>query len=337
MSQNGYVAAVDSANDAQSIFEYFSDTDIRQLTIVIDMDSLLTDAKKASYVPGVLEESVGSDTIQWNVRLRQRGKTRRKVCNFPPLKIKFHDTDLSVAGFLPYDDMKIVTHCFEGVEGERNILREYAAYRIYNKLCPASFRVQLARIRYVDASGKSPERVHLAFFIESKEELADRLTCMVKNKYGMTRDSLDEYQFMFLSVFQYFIGNTDWAVPIKHNLVLIDPEGDQKVFAIPYDFDYSGLVNAAYARPNPNLNQIAVTERVFMSHCNDLEILEAVLTRFQEVKEDVMSVFDEIPLLQREDRVEMRRYLEAFYAQTRNPAKFKRKIISKACNFQHKL
>ncbi|MEO1516154.1 MAG: hypothetical protein AAFV95_14110 [Bacteroidota bacterium] len=325
------------APDPITIFEHYYSKQIIDVKVTIDMDSLLTESKKAVYVPGEMQIGTGDSITSWNVRMRQRGKTRRRLCDFPPLKLKFYDTELATSGFATRDEFKVVTHCFEGEEGTCNLLKEYSAYKIYNELCPASFRVLLMRIEYHDSFGRREPMKRMAFLIENKKELASRLGAKVKERYGMTRDSMDEKQFMFLSVFQYLIGNTDWAVPIKHNLLLIEPKGEKKTLAIPYDFDFSGLVNAAYARPNPNLRQVSVTDRIFMAHSGDMEVLEQVLQRFKDVKDRIMAVCDENPVLNQSQKEEMKLYLEGFYQQVRSPAKFRRKIIDRAIHFKHKI
>ena len=58
------------------------------------------------------------------------------------------------------------------------------------------------------------------------------------------------------------IGNTDWAVPNNHNVKLIYDK-ERKLappLVVPYDFDYSGLVDASYAVPNEVIGTEKVTE-----------------------------------------------------------------------------
>ena len=53
-------------------------------------------------------------------------------------------------------------------------------------------------------------------------------------------------------MFQYLIGNTDFALSALHNAELLGREnGDY--WPIVYDFDFSGAVNARYATPDPRV------------------------------------------------------------------------------------
>ena len=57
--------------------------------------------------------------------------------------------------------------------------------------------------------------------------------------------------FDVLCLFEYMISNTDWNVSLLHNIKLIRKKDTKEIIVVPYDFDYSGLVNADYAVPNP--------------------------------------------------------------------------------------
>ena len=58
---------------------------------------------------------------------------------------------------------------------------------------------------------------------------------------------LSSYQAALLGVFQYFIGNTDWWMPRRHNIAVLTVE--DSTYAVPFDFDLSGAVDAPYAKP----------------------------------------------------------------------------------------
>ncbi len=59
---------------------------------------------------------------------------------------------------------------------------------------------------------------------------------------------MERDQAILVDVFQYLIGNTDWSGVEMHNMELFQtPAG---VYAtIPYDFDFSGIIDARYAEP----------------------------------------------------------------------------------------
>ena len=84
---------------------------------------------------------------------------------------------------------------------------------------------------------------------------------------------------------------------------------------IPYDFDFAGLVNASYARPNPQIGQKIVTQRVFMG--NDLEDAswKKIKRYFKIKKEELLQTVDECPLLSRKARRESKQYIQTFFDQ----------------------
>ena len=89
-----------------------------------------------------------------------------------------------------------------------------------------------------------------------------------------------------VAVFQYFIGNTDYSLQGRirgreccHNAKVFDVGGE--LLSVPYDFDYSGLVNADYAGANPIVNQTNVWQRSYLGACIERAILEKPPLRYQ--------------------------------------------------------
>jgi len=60
-----------------------------------------------------------------------------------------------------------------------------------------------------------------------------------------------------------------------HNAVLLGENPQSKVFAVPYDFDSSGLVDAHYAVPSPVLHIRSNRERVYRGFCAANATLDA--------------------------------------------------------------
>jgi len=70
------------------------------------------------------------------------------------------------------------------------------------------------------------------------------------------------------------IANHDWSMSAGpqgeeccHNARLIGPRGAASVSVIPYDFDYSGFVNAPYATPPDQLKINDVKQRFYRGYC----------------------------------------------------------------------
>ena len=116
-----------------------SSEDPAVLTIETDMVQLLDSKTEESYQPA----SITWPGIEqpFAIELRPRGITRRKICDFPPLKLNFNKKELRAAGLYgDYDKLKLVSEC---QLDEKLLLREYLAYCLYNEMTDRSFRAHL--------------------------------------------------------------------------------------------------------------------------------------------------------------------------------------------------
>jgi hypothetical protein len=89
------------------------------------------------------------------------------------------------------------------------------------------------------------------------------------------------------------IGNTDWSVPIKHNVLLLSPSQVASAndnLIVPFDFDYSGLVNAEYAIPFETLPIKTVRDRLYLAICRDENTFKNAINEFAEKKDDFYKV-----------------------------------------------
>ena len=132
-----------------------------------------------------------------------------------------------------------------------------------------------------------------------------------------------------MSMFEYAIGNTDFSIFALHNVrVVTHPSG--AIYPVPYDFDFSGLVSAPYAVPDPRLPIANVRQRLYRGPCRPMPVLAPRVARFLERRDAVMALFDEIPELPQGDRREARAYLDDFFALLRDPREVKSRI-SEGC------
>lgn len=259
------------------------------------------------------------DGAATDVSIRVRGISRVVVCNFPPMRLDFSLSDTTDTVFSGQKKLKLVTHCKKAADFEQNVLEEYAAYRIFNVLSDVSFRTRLVRIRYVDtdASG-SVGLVRYAFFIESKSALAERHNGSLVDTRHVTKSFLDERQVSLAYIFHYLISNIDWSLvraidseTCCHNGLLVGIE--ERQFFVPYDFDRSGLVNARYAKPPPDLNLRGVTQRRYRGYCGSSEALREALRIVVRHHDDIIRVIEELPHLSPKDIESRVRYLEGFF------------------------
>jgi hypothetical protein len=187
-------------------------------------------------------------------------------------------------------------------------------------------------VNYEDASGKNKPFTQHAFLIEDDGEMARRNGCQKKDHPPYLTQSTDRELMTMVSIFQYFIGNTDWSVPNNHNVKLIfNRENDAALpYPVAYDFDYCGLVDASYAIPNEVIGTEKVTERVYRGFPRTMEEVQTILNVFKKKKESIFSLINNFTLLNEKGRKTMISYLEDFYNTIDNNSQVKRIFIDNA-------
>ncbi|HFA49454.1 MAG TPA: hypothetical protein ENJ95_10615 [Bacteroidetes bacterium] len=299
----------------QSIFDQISGKDMVDITLVTELDSIITVRNSKTYRPAKLVyKDKNGIAHNYHLKVRPRGKFRRRVCDFPPLKLKFSKDELEAAGLNKHNDLKLVSHCLDDEAYNRSlVLREYLAYKLYNQLTPNSFRVQLVRIKYVDKHNKKNKRTHLGFLIEDVDELAERMggkEC--DDCFALSEDLINVPQERIASMFEYLIGNTDWSIKMNRNVKLIKMENGKHV-PVPYDFDYSVFVGAPYMRPNSDVGQTGSMERIFMGGAKNADELYSTISYFKTKKEALLKTIRRFQFLEEEDRNAAQLYVESFF------------------------
>jgi hypothetical protein len=266
-----------------------------------------------------------------------RGLTRRfKVCKFPPLKIHFDKEKMKGTEFRGNKSLKLVTYCQVNSKYEQYYVKESLAYLIYSQITEYSFRVQPMMVEYKD-SERDSSITRFSFLIEDADEVADRNDLKKLTVGRVPHTKLDALETSYLSLFQYLIGNLDWAAtsgPEKdkccHNSKIIGKsENENPKYAIPYDFDASGLVNAHYAVPPDGLKVRNIRQRLYRGFCVNNDMLPQAVARFNEKKPDIMALFEDNTHLTDKNRKNSIKYIEEFYEILNNPKLFKREITDK--------
>ena len=316
----------------------FQDDSVVEITINAPMKPLLGKRPDDEYLPGTLSYTdADGSVVEFEIGIRTRGNYRRqpRVCPFPPLRVNFNKSETEKSLFHQQNILKLVAHCRDNSDRyEQNVIKEYLAYRILNMLTDTSYRVRLTRITYVDSERKDENRVRYGFFIEHKRRLSRRLGLPEISTSGIKVDDLAGPYSDLTSLFQYMIGNTDFS-PIAgaegedccHNSTLFGNEGEP-IYAIPYDFDMAGLVDAPYAEPNPRFRIKSVTQRLYRGRCAYIDNLPTSLKLFQDKRDAIYGMIDQQPELEESTRKKMRKFVDRFYAVIDNPKKVHRNIAS---------
>lgn len=309
-------------NEKPTIFDWcYAPGELLEIEIQTNLDSLVEFKMTNSEVEGVVTlRNNHEESAVLPAKLRARGRFRRRLCDFPPVKIDFDKDDLEDMGLKKTDDYKLVTHCFNSRAGDENVLKEYLTYRLYQQLTEKSFRVQLLKIRYLNEKGRKKATAY-GFLIENEDEIAERLNSeLIEDRYNVSRDSLEAFTLDLHDLFQYAVSNTDWNLPMVRNMKLFWRPADQEFFVVPYDFDFSGLVNTDYALPNADLGQKNVRERHFMGAADSPEELADALALMRSNRERLRNMIMDFEPLSKSERKDMVEYLDSFYESLTNGA-----------------
>ena len=308
-------AANDQGGAPTTIFETLMREEALDITIETDLGELINNRRREDYQPATMTyKTQDGVTVRHNIEVVPRGKFRRRICDFPPVKIKFSKKELTTAGLKKHNNLKLATHCMEDKEaGNYNVFKEYLAYKLYNALTSNSFRVQLVRVTYVDATGQMSKVKRYGFLIEDDEELAERLGGNLCECLNADSDMMTAYDETMMSVYNYMIGNEDWSLSMVRNIKMIEQAGGARVLPVAYDFDFSGLVNASYAVPSSDFGQRHIKDRDYLGFGTDTASLQIVLQHLREKKSVLYGIISDFKLLPAEQRLEMRDYLESFY------------------------
>jgi hypothetical protein len=326
------VAIADDAPDP-----LFLENEILDVTITAPFATLVRERPTEDYLPGRFRYAEADGSIRdFDLEIRTRGHFRHANCDFPPVRLNFKKSQTRATLFDNQDKLKLVVHCDDSVRYEQTILREYLAYRILNELTDMSFRVRLLRVSYVDIDGRWDQKVRFAFLIEHVSRLADRIDRKDLAVSGTTVDSIQSDLLNLTSIFEFFIGNTDFS-PIAgapgndccHNYVLFGNDADP-IVAIPYDFDQSGFVNAPYAHPNQRFRLRSVRQRLYRGRCVNNEHVEASLQEFRDNRATIYALIETQEGLHSRTRKSLVGYADGFYKLIDDPKNVERKIIG-AC------
>lgn len=310
---SSFIFANDTVAPA-SIFDKMSHNEILEVTLEADYTEVLANRKSEEQFSGRLKFVDGKGQPQlWNVNLAIRGKFRRMKCvEMPPLKIKFNKEDLSSKGLSSSNDFKLVTQCVENPKQAKELLlKEYLAYKMYNELTDASFRVQLLKINYKD-SHAGDSKGHWAFLIEDTAQLRARLNAKkVKKSEEFKLDDLNRQSTRTAAVFQYMIGNYDWDLAGRRNAKLV--KVDNEIVPIPYDFDFAGIINAPYARANSALGIYTRYDRVYLGVEEAQADLTSTFNKFKAKHSELISIIKNCKELSLSERKDMIKYIDTFF------------------------
>ena len=295
----------------------FDSDDAIELDLTGPFSEISRDTDERPELPFVLR----AEGVEHEVKVRVRGKSRLELCKFPPLRINFKKSKTGDTVFSGQNKLKMVVPCRFSTRSLKDVLKEYAIYRMFELVTDASYRVRLLSVAFIEPGSRSldgSER-HYAFFLESRDRLADRLGGVEALHPEVALAWFDQRQLALMFVFQYMVGNVDWSLvrPYEdpaccHNGTLV--ETGEKLFYVPYDFDLSEFVDVPYAGSEQSLpGGGRGGSRRYLGFCIDSDYVRDAIRTIREHEEEILGVIAELPLLSEKDKNSRTRYLSRFF------------------------
>lgn len=287
---------------------------------------MMKDTSIEEWQPAYVKFSIGEFLIDCkDAEIRARGKYRKEACYPPPVMVRFNHKNLP-------GRLKLVWPCKTSSSlFEQYVLKEYLVYKMYNLVTEKSFRVRLVKVSFTDIKNKIKSDDRYGFFIEDIDQVAKRNECFEMQEDSLLHtESVQRKHMTELAIFQYMVGNTDWNVPVKRNLKFLHCNNSGNPFAVPYDFDYTGMVNAKYALPAETLPIISVRERYYLGFTRTLEELRNAVEVFRSNKNSILKLVNEQEGLDNFNKKEMIKYLEEFFDDTSSDKGLEDLFIKKA-------
>ena len=316
----------------------FSSEDVINIKLVAPLSTISRKARNNTdpHPATLILEGVNPETH--SISLAARGNSRRRpdVCKFPPLRVKFSEKPAYNSLFSNQKSLKLVTHCQKSESKQKYALLEYSTYKLFNVVTPESLRVRMAEIDYIEEKSGKIVATRYGFFIEDTDDAAARnglkeIDRPRINKTHLSTDAAARY-----ALFQYMIGNLDWSMQrgpegkdCCHNTKLlgVTKNSSSQLKLVPYDFDFSGLVDAPYAVPPENVKVSSVKDRKYRGLCIHNQAMPRQAAYFQQNRHRFENAISNVPGLSSKEKSKVIGYLSSFFKTLATPKDFEKKII----------
>ncbi len=326
---HGFIASAQPS--AAGNLQLFSDDRTIDLTLATDYKNLFSQKRKIEYQPATITFHLpDSAVISEDIQLEARGHYRKDQCYMPPILLNFKNPTSPKLQSL--NKLKLVVGCGTSNDDGQLVVKEALVYKIYNLLTDMSLRIRMLRVTYQDTKGKIKSYTQFGFLLEDMDAMAKKNNCYQVKKQAFNTESTDREQMTLVAIFEYMIGNMDWSVPVYHNIKLMRPVTDSFAmpYAIAYDFDHSGFVNAGYALPPEGFEMNSVKERVYRGFPRTMEELQATLDIFRQKKESIKNMVMNFEPLTSKYKKEVWSYLDEFFNMIENKSDVKSIFINNA-------
>lgn len=302
--------------------DLFEDIAPLHFTLEFDLKTYQREKMEGEYMPIRFMYDI-NDTLRLEktMRIKARGNFRRSHCSMAPFWLNIRKANVGNEYLQDVKKIKIVTHCNGGKSADKYVLKEYLGYKIYNILSPVSFRVRLIRMTYVDTGRKNKITEGWAFMIEPEEMVGECNDGLVIKKDDLAMSLMKPADMDIVSLYMYMIGNSDFSVAGRHNLKILGLPGfgSEGYTPVPYDFDYSGLVDASYAIPGESLGISSVRERYFLGPCRDDEEFVKAIEHINQYQDEIFQMVSDFEYLESKTKKGIIQYLEEYFKLAGDP------------------
>jgi hypothetical protein len=318
----------------------FADHAVLKVTIDAPFTTLMDVRPDEAYLKGsfTFTDLDGAEK-RVSLKLRTRGNYRRTKdhCDFAPIRLNFVKSEVKGTLFDGQDKLKLVTHCKSWEPGyEELVFREYLAYRLYQVLSDASYRVRLLDITYFDTQ-KQKEQNRFGFVIEDDNDVEDRTGLELVKVKRLEHQYYDPASANLVNLFEYMIGNTEYSLvnpePGKkccHNTDVLSATGGPPYVSLPFDFDFSGLVDAPYAEPNPKYPIQDVRRRYYRGQCGNNDELPQTIGLFQAKRDEIFEAIESLATASSDAAraaKSARNYVATFYKVIDKPENVRKRLL----------
>jgi hypothetical protein len=304
---------------AQDLDSLFKSDDLLFFELRADFDALQEDSWKEGeekggepeYFDALIIYGSEDNKVEVPVRIKARGNFRRNPahCKFPPLMFNFKKKEVKNTLFDNQDKPKLVVPC----QYEPEVVKEYIIYKMHNLITDFSHQVRLANILYFNTAKNKKYFEGISFIIEEDESVAKRNDAKIVKKHHFPFDLDPDYEAK-ISMFQFMIGNSDWFYTSGQNMDVMYPNDTTLLpVPVPYDFDFSEFVNAAYTKPEGVPDEMLAKKQIFKGMCLSNEKLSEVIEYYNMKRPQFESLISENEYLKNYHKKGCLKHMENFY------------------------
>ncbi len=301
----------------------FESDEVLNIKLTGNLSELMNDKAENSQYHSLVLSYINEDSTEISIPLqaKTRGHFRKTIgnCSFPPLLLNFSKVNSAIqipSIFSKQHKLKLVMPC----HGEDYVIREWLVYKLYNLITPKSFRARLVKVTLDNTGKKKNPAPFYGILLEDEEQMAKRNKVVLINTKMMRPEDTETDAFLTMSVFEYFIGNTDWSIQYMQNIKFLAKDSNSICTTVPYDFDHAGLVDATYAKPAEELELSSVRERRYRGYCiTDMGKFKKVIDLYNGLKNDFYNLYINCKLLDAKYVKSTTQYFDDFYKTINNP------------------